>query len=70
MPVSPSKRTIAAWCVGIGGVYYTEDRRHPDAQAFNWNQGSAYAFVLLLACIAFVLLVLKLFKVSLGEIAR
>jgi spermidine/putrescine transport system permease protein len=39
-------------------------------QAFNWNQGSAYAFVLLLACIAFVLLVLKLFKVSLGEIAR
>lgn len=39
-------------------------------QAFNWNQGSAYAFILLLTCIAFVLLVLKLFKVSLGEIAR
>jgi spermidine/putrescine transport system permease protein len=39
-------------------------------QAFNWNQGSAYAFILLLSCIAFVLLVLKLFKVSLGEITR
>jgi spermidine/putrescine transport system permease protein len=39
-------------------------------QAFNWPQGSAYAFILLLACIIFVLAVMKLFKVSLGEIAR
>jgi len=39
-------------------------------QAFNWPQGSAYAFILLLTCIAFVLAVLKLFKVSLGEITR
>lgn len=39
-------------------------------QAFNWQQGSAYAFILLLACILFVLLVLRLFKVGLGEIAR
>lgn len=39
-------------------------------QAFNWQQGAAYAFILLLACIVFVLLVLRLFKVGLGEIAR
>ncbi len=39
-------------------------------QAFNWSRGSAYAFILLLACIGFVLLVLRVFKVSLGEIAR
>ena len=39
-------------------------------QAFNWPQGSAYAFILLLACIVFVLAVMKLFKVGLGEIAR
>jgi spermidine/putrescine transport system permease protein len=39
-------------------------------QAFNWNQGSAYAFILLLTCVAFVLVVLKAFKVSLGEITR
>lgn len=39
-------------------------------QAFNWPQGAAYAFILLLACILFVLAVLKLFKVSLGEITR
>lgn len=39
-------------------------------QAFNWNQGSAYALVLLLACVAFVLAVMRLFKVSLSEITR
>ena len=39
-------------------------------QAFNWPQGSAYAFILLLTCVAFVLLVLRLTKLSLGEITR
>jgi spermidine/putrescine transport system permease protein len=36
----------------------------------NWSRGSAYAIVLLLACIVFVLLMMKVFKVKLGEIAR
>jgi spermidine/putrescine transport system permease protein len=36
----------------------------------NWPQGAAYAIVLLLACLVFVLAVMKIFKVSLGEIAR
>ncbi|HVY98250.1 MAG TPA: ABC transporter permease [Dongiaceae bacterium] len=36
-------------------------------QAFNWPRGAAYAFLLLIACIAFVMLMLRLFKVSLGE---
>jgi len=39
-------------------------------QAFNWPQGAAYAFVLLLACIAFVMAVLRLFRLSLGEVVR
>ncbi len=39
-------------------------------QAFNWPRGSAYAFILLAACIAFVMLVLRYFKVSLGEAIR
>lgn len=39
-------------------------------QAFNWPQGAAYALLLLLTCIIFVLFVLRFFKVSLGEIAR
>jgi spermidine/putrescine transport system permease protein len=36
-------------------------------QAFNWARGAAYAFLLLAACIALVMLMLRLFKVSLGE---
>jgi len=36
----------------------------------NWPQGSAYAFVLLATCIVFVLLVMRVFKVRFGEIAR
>jgi spermidine/putrescine transport system permease protein len=36
-------------------------------QNFNWPRGAAYAFILLAACIAFVMLMLRLFKVSLGE---
>jgi spermidine/putrescine transport system permease protein len=39
-------------------------------QAFNWPRGSAYAFILLAACIAFVLAMLRMFKVSLGETIR
>lgn len=39
-------------------------------QAFNWPQGAAYAFILLVTCIVFVLLVLKAFRLSLGEITR
>jgi spermidine/putrescine transport system permease protein len=36
-------------------------------QNFNWARGSAYAFLLLAACIALVMVMLRLFKVSLGE---
>jgi len=39
-------------------------------QAFNWARGSAYALILLAACILFVMLMLRLFKVSLGETIR
>jgi len=39
-------------------------------QAFNWNQGSAYAIVLLLTCILFVMMVMRVFRVSLSEITR
>jgi spermidine/putrescine transport system permease protein len=39
-------------------------------QSFNWSRGSAYAFILLAACIAFVMVMLRLFKVKLGEAIR
>jgi spermidine/putrescine transport system permease protein len=36
----------------------------------NWNQGAAYAFLLLIICIGFIALVMRVFKVGLGDIAR
>jgi len=36
----------------------------------NWPQGSAYAFVLLLSCIVFVRIMMRVFKVGLGDIAK
>lgn len=36
----------------------------------NWNQGSAYAFVLLVLCIAFIMAMTRLFKVRLEDIAK
>jgi len=39
-------------------------------QAFNWPQGAAYAFILLLTCVAFVLAVLRLSRLSLGEMTK
>jgi spermidine/putrescine transport system permease protein len=39
-------------------------------QNFNWPRGAAYAFILLAACIAFVMLLLRFFRVSLGEAIR
>lgn len=36
----------------------------------NWPQGSAYAFVLLLSCIIFVRIMMRVFKVGLGDIAQ
>jgi len=36
----------------------------------NWPRGSSYAIVLLVTCTIFVMLMMRLFKVRLGEIAR
>ena len=38
--------------------------------AINWNLGSAYGFTLVALCLAFILLVMALFRVSLKDIAR
>lgn len=36
----------------------------------NWGQGSAYAFVLLFTCIAFIMAMMRLFRVNLQDIAK
>ena len=36
----------------------------------NWNQGAAYAMILAVLCLAFILVMLKTFKVSLKDLAQ
>jgi spermidine/putrescine transport system permease protein len=38
--------------------------------AGNWPRGAAYATILLTVCIGFVMLMMRIFKVSIGEIGR
>ncbi|NQU57491.1 MAG: ABC transporter permease [Rhodospirillales bacterium] len=39
-------------------------------ESLNWNTGSAYAFTLLIACVIFVFLIMRLFKVGIKDIAK
>lgn len=39
-------------------------------ESANWQRGSAYAVILLLVCIGFVMMLMRVFKVSIGEIGR
>ena len=55
---------------GPSSLWFTQVVYNWFFQAFDWTRGSAYAFALLVSCIIFVLVMLRLFKVSLAEIAR
>ncbi len=39
-------------------------------QSANWQRGSAYAVILLVVCISFVMLLMRVFKVNIGAIGR
>ncbi len=55
---------------GPSSLWFTQLIYKAFNNSANWARGSAYALVLLVACIIFVLLVMRIFKVRLGEIAR
>ncbi|AYD04822.1 ABC transporter permease [Neorhizobium sp. NCHU2750] len=55
---------------GINSLWFTPIVYDRFYQLFDWPQGAAYALVLLLACIFFVLGVMKLSGLKLGEIAK
>lgn len=55
---------------GPSSLWFTQVIYDQFFQGFNWPRGSAYAFVLLLSCIVFVMTAMRLFKVNLGDIAR
>lgn len=55
---------------GPSSLWFTQIIYQAFNQAGNWARGSAYAIILLATCIVFVLCMMKIFKVKLGEIAR
>ena len=55
---------------GPSSLWFTQIIYQAFNQAGNWSRGSAYAIILLATCIIFVLCMMKIFKVKLGEIAR
>ncbi len=55
---------------GTGGDWFTQLIYRQFYEANNWNIGSAYAVSLMLVCLLMVGLLLRLFRVRLGEIIR
>ena len=55
---------------GPSSLWFTQIIYQAFNQAGNWARGSAYGIILLATCIIFVLIVMRVFKVRLGEIAK
>jgi len=55
---------------GPSSLWFTQIIYQAFNQAGNWARGSAYGIILLAVCIAFVLIMMRIFKVKLGEIAQ
>ena len=55
---------------GPSSLWFTQVVYQAFNKALHWPRGSAYAIVLLASCIAFVLLMMRAFRVRLGEIGR
>jgi spermidine/putrescine transport system permease protein len=55
---------------GTGSRWFTEIIYDWFFDGQNWNQGAAYAFILLVLCLVFILGMMALFRVRLGDIAK
>lgn len=55
---------------GTAEPWFTQLIYNKFFESLNWNTGSAYAFTLLVACIIFIFLMMRLFNVSIKDIAR
>jgi spermidine/putrescine transport system permease protein len=55
---------------GPGSRWFTEIIYNWFFEGGNWNQGAAYAFILLVLCVGFIMLVMRLFRVGLADVAR
>lgn len=55
---------------GPSSLWFTQIIYQWFNQGNNWNRGSAYAVFLLLSTIVIVLVVMRIFKVKMGETVR
>jgi spermidine/putrescine transport system permease protein len=55
---------------GPSSLWFTQIIYNWFFEGGDWNMGAAYAFVLLLICLSFILLMMRLFRVSLHDIAK
>jgi spermidine/putrescine transport system permease protein len=61
---------VPALLGGPGSRWFTEIIYDWFFEGGNWNQGAAYAFILLILCVAFVLAAMRAFRVGIGEIVK
>jgi spermidine/putrescine transport system permease protein len=55
---------------GKSGDWFSQLIYRQFFESFNWNTGAAYSFTLLLVCIAFIFLMMMLFRVGIRDIAK
>jgi spermidine/putrescine transport system permease protein len=55
---------------GKSGDWFSQLIYRQFFESFNWNQGAAYSFTLLLVCIVFIFLMMTLFRVGIRGIAK
>ena len=55
---------------GTSSLWFTQIIYNWFFEGGDWNVGSAYAFVLLIICVVFILTMMRLFKVGLDDISR
>jgi spermidine/putrescine transport system permease protein len=61
---------VPALLGGPNSRWFTEIIYNWFFEGGNWNQGAAYAFILLVLCVGFILLMMRIFKVGLTDVAK
>jgi spermidine/putrescine transport system permease protein len=61
---------VPALLGGPGSRWFTEIVYNWFFEGSNWNQGAAYAFILLILCVAFVLAAMRAFRVGIGDVVK
>jgi spermidine/putrescine transport system permease protein len=61
---------VPALLGGPSSRWFTEIIYNWFFEGGNWNQGAAYAFILLILCVAFVLAAMRAFRVGIGDVVK